>query len=119
MVPPSPPPAQLRAEGAYLIVGGTGGLGKSVIRWLAAHGARRIVNVSRSAKVDAEAQFLMEELRGQDVSLVTMKCDISSLEDVKATVRAIQSDSSLGPLLGVIHSAMVIQVRFDTQSPHN
>ena len=95
-----------------------GGLGKSIIRWLAAHGARRIVNVSRSIKIDAEAQFLMEELRVQGVSLVTMKCDISSLEDVKATVKAIHGDSTVGPLRGVIHSAMVIQVRICAQFQH-
>jgi NAD(P)-dependent dehydrogenase (short-subunit alcohol dehydrogenase family) len=77
---------------------------------MAARGARHIVTLSRSDKPSASAQALMEEMRASGVDLLHMKCDISSLEEVKATLSEIDGQCGFGRVLGVIHSAMVIQV---------
>ncbi|MCC7358651.1 MAG: acyltransferase domain-containing protein, partial [Anaerolineales bacterium] len=49
-------PDSFRADGAYLLTGGLGGLGLKLAEWLVARGARRLALLGRSAPSDAAAQ---------------------------------------------------------------
>jgi NADPH:quinone reductase-like Zn-dependent oxidoreductase/SAM-dependent methyltransferase len=46
---PRAPTPKLRPDASYLIVGGVGGLGRSIAHWFADHGAAHLILLSRSA----------------------------------------------------------------------
>lgn len=50
VLPRSPVP-KLKPDASYLIVGGVGGLGRSITHWMVDHGARNLILLSRSAGV--------------------------------------------------------------------
>ena len=60
----------LDSDGSYLVTGGFGGLGRELLRWLAGHGARHLVVVSRSA-TSSNSRSLIEDLEAAGVPLDT------------------------------------------------
>ena len=111
MTPPASASAQLKPDGAYLVIGGLGGLGKAIVRWMGSHGARRIVTVSRSGTCDHEATALIEDMARQGVSVEIERCDITELDQVETLIQRVQEGKNGAPVCGVIQSAMVVQVR--------
>jgi phthiocerol/phenolphthiocerol synthesis type-I polyketide synthase C len=98
---------RLDAGGAYLVIGGTGGLGFATARWMAERGARHVTLASRSGVLGAAARD--EVVRWRDESGVTVdvvSCDVTDAAAVKALVIAIEGRGT--PLKGVLHSAMHI-----------
>ncbi|KAK1570020.1 KR domain-containing protein [Colletotrichum navitas] len=103
----------LRPDASYLIVGGLGGLGRSLCLWMAARGARQLVLFSRSAAAEPDAAMLsfLEELAstfGCAVVRVGGRAEIRS--DVKRAVDAADGASSRG-LAGIVHMPMVLRDR--------
>ncbi len=97
---------RLRPEASYLLVGGLGGLGKSIATWMVEHGARYLVFLSRSAgKSDTDHSFL-NELRTQGCSAQVICGSVTCLEDVEKAV-----NGAVVPLAGVMHLSMVLEVR--------
>ena len=98
---------RLDAQAAYLVVGGTSGLGFATARWLVEKGAKQVVLASRSAKLApelaAEARRWTEE-RGVTVTLAS--CDVTDAAAVKQLIQTV--DTAATPLKGVVHSAMTI-----------
>lgn len=97
----------LRDDGSYLIIGGTGGLGRSMTRWMANKGAKHIILASRSSNVSDTVQSLIDDLSVEGVEVVVRQCDVSVEKDVG---RLVTETSSSHPIRGVIHSAMVLHV---------
>ncbi len=91
-------------DGAALIVGGLGGLGLSLARWLVARGTQDLVLLGRSGASTVEAVEAVERLRGDArVRVVAADaCDRDQLAGVLAEVRA---DGP--PLTAVYHLASV------------
>jgi NAD(P)-dependent dehydrogenase (short-subunit alcohol dehydrogenase family) len=56
-------PMKLSKEASYLLAGGFGGLGRSISRWMARHGAKHLIFVSRKAGTSVEAKQLLDELK--------------------------------------------------------
>ncbi|CAI4212690.1 unnamed protein product [Parascedosporium putredinis] len=106
-VPPPPAPAKLDQGATYVVVGGLGGLGRPLISWMADHGARHIVALSRSAAADENRQFI-QDLETKGVQLVIMRCDVADKESLRCMVQDV-SNAGLPPIRGIIHSAMVLQ----------
>ncbi|QND93844.1 phthiocerol synthesis polyketide synthase type I PpsC [Burkholderia cenocepacia] len=97
----------LDPHGAYLVVGGTGGLGFASARWMVEHGARRLTLASRSGELAAAARE--EVVRWRDtlgVIVDVVSCDVTDAVAVDAMVAAIVRRAH--PLKGVLHSAMSI-----------
>ena len=109
-------PLELRADGAYLITGGLGGLGLKVAAWLAGRGARHLVLVGRSVLPDRAGWAALPA--GSDVE--RRAAAIQALEALGATVQVASADvgdlrqmegllEQLGrtatPLRGVVHAA--------------
>ena len=95
---------RLDASAAYLIAGGTGGLGFATARWMVERGARHITLASRSGTLPPA---LADEVKTWDgVQVHVSACDITDCEAVHALIREI--DARGVPLKGVVHSAMVI-----------
>jgi acyl transferase domain-containing protein len=88
----------VRADGAYLISGGFGGIGLGAARWLAERGARRLVLIGRGAAATAS----VETLRGRGVNVRAIQADIADPEAVAAVIAEIVAEA---PLRGIIHTA--------------
>ncbi|MEU1345140.1 type I polyketide synthase, partial [Streptomyces sp. NPDC005827] len=64
-----------RPAGTVLVTGGTGALGAQVARWLAGHGARRIVLTSRRGEAAPGAAELVAALREHGTEVTVAACD--------------------------------------------
>ena len=94
----------IRPDGAYLITGGTGALGLSLARWMAAAGAGHIVLASRHAPAgDAAAELAALERDGARVSF--LQADVGRRGDVAALLNRIAELAA--PLRGIVHAAGV------------
>lgn len=92
---------------SYLIVGGTGGLGRGIMQWMADRGAKHLIVLSRSGPTSMAAAQKIAELTARGVKIFAPKCDASSeasfrqvLEDCQLTMPAIR---------GCINASMVLQ----------
>lgn len=102
--PATPKPVSLRADGSYLLIGGLGGLGRSLVNHMFNLGARSFVFLSRSGDSRPAARATVEHLRslGAQVSVITGTA--ASPEDVQ---RAISSAPS--PIIGVFNFPLVLR----------
>ena len=98
----------LRGDGTYIIIGGTGGLGRSMAKWLSTKGAKYIVLVSRSGTVNEKLKILTEKLAPLGTQIIVKPSDVSSKADVERLVKEELKD--LPPVRGVVHGAMVLRV---------
>ncbi|GAB1316832.1 Polyketide synthase [Madurella fahalii] len=96
-----------RRGGTHVIIGGTGGLGRSMAKYMVEHGARNIVLVSRSGGGKELVEQLQHETQCTDARIVVLKCDVS----VESQVWRLVGDcaTTLPPICGVIHAAMVLR----------
>lgn len=98
-----------RPDGSYLIIGGTGGLGRSMAKWMVQKGARTVVLLSRSGKTDGKVGELIEEVRQMGAAIVVKAVDVANAQQVQDLVQ--ECTSTLPPIRGVVHAAMVLRVR--------
>ncbi|EAA29886.2 hypothetical protein GE21DRAFT_5309 [Neurospora crassa] len=98
----------LRSDASYLVVGGFGGLGRSICSWLAEHGAKNLVIVSRNAKADKLAQ-LQTELNhvSKGVKVTAISCDISNMAVLTKALDCVER--GVPPIRGIIHGGMELR----------
>ena len=98
-------------EGIHIVAGGLGGLGLAIGEWLARHGARHIVLLSRSGRIatlqatatETEAALAPMRAAGAEVRIVEVDiADEAALADVLARLRRER------PIRGILHAAMVL-----------
>jgi acyl carrier protein len=102
-VEPSRTTASLNPNASYLLVGGLGGLGRSLSTWMVERGARHLVYLSRSAGQGPEDQRFFAELKDQGCTATAIQGDVAISEDVACAVRAAPN------LRGVIQMSMVLR----------
>lgn len=108
MVRESIPATILKPDVTYIIVGGFGGLGKSMITWLAKRNAKHILVISRSATISGENEAWIKEIfTTTGCKIYASACDIANLADVQRTREF--AESTLPPVRGIIHSAMCLR----------
>jgi NADPH:quinone reductase-like Zn-dependent oxidoreductase/NADP-dependent 3-hydroxy acid dehydrogenase YdfG len=104
------PPKQvpnLDAGAAYVLVGGLGGVGRSLSKMLVGGGARKLCFLSRSGAESPAAQSLVRDLQSRCIEVLVCRCDVS---DPKAVQDALALCSEqLGRIRGVIQCAMVLR----------
>ncbi|MEU9099689.1 amino acid adenylation domain-containing protein [Streptomyces sp. NPDC048361] len=94
------------ANGAVLVTGGAGDLGRRVAGWLAdTHGVRDLVLTSRRGMDTPGAEALVAEFAERGVTVIVMACD-AGVRDEVAAVMALFGDER--PLRGVVHAAGVL-----------
>jgi len=108
---PVPAPAAnavaLRPDGAYLIAGGTGGLGLRVARWLAEHGAGELVLLSRSGlsgNEDDARSAALDAVRGTGCTVHVVQADVSDAAAMLSVLSKFGREWK--PLRGVVHAAV-------------
>lgn len=106
----------LRPDATYVLIGGTGGLGRSMTRWMVSNGARNIVLVSRSASASGKVKELMNDLRSTaGANILLRRCDVADKSSVDALFRSGMSD--LPPVRGIVHGSMVLKVSHTIRCP--
>ncbi|MEH1781706.1 MAG: type I polyketide synthase [Nostoc sp.] len=98
-------PLSLRSDATYLITGGLGALGLHTAEWMVSKGAKHLVLISRRQPAE-QAQKTIERLEQAGASIHVLCADISSEQNVVKILEQVQT--SLPPLLGVIHAAGVL-----------
>lgn len=106
---------QLRPDASYLVVGGVGGIGRSVAHWLVAHGAQHLILLSRSAgnldldqNKNSDGALFINELRHMGCRVKPVSCDISLASSLTVALRACEDDG-FPPVRGVIQGAMLLR----------
>ncbi|MFB6903287.1 SDR family NAD(P)-dependent oxidoreductase [Streptomyces bacillaris] len=93
-------------QGTVLMTGGTGGLGALLARHLVtAHGARRLLLVSRRGPRAEGAESLVAELAELGATATVVSCDVTDREAVARLLATIPAEH---PLTAVIHTAGVL-----------
>ena len=107
-------PFQLRSEASYLIVGGLGGIGVELAKWVVEAGAKSVILISRSGMDATGAIETVEALRRPGVVLTVRKCDVADTNDLAALLQ--HCSETLPPIQGVIQGAMVLKVSLANSS---
>ncbi|VUC30980.1 unnamed protein product [Clonostachys rosea] len=88
----------------YLLVGGLGGIGRSLSEWMFRRGARKLAFLSRSGDRSNEAKATVRWLHDRGVETSIFKIDTTCQEDVTACVASLKH--TLG---GIFQAAMVLR----------
>lgn len=88
---------------AFLLVGGLGGLGRSVSTWMVEHGARHLIYLSPSAGSKTSHHEFAEELLSMGCRVDMIAGSVSSLRDV---IKAITKAE--GRLKGILQMSMAL-----------
>ncbi|KAH7240032.1 putative polyketide synthase [Fusarium redolens] len=103
-----------RPDAAYLLVGGLGGLGRSLTRFMYDRGARDFVFLSRSGTDKSDAAVVVNHLLDAGAQVQVYRGDVCIKSDVEHLVADV---TATRPICGVIHAAMVLQdVMFDSMT---
>ncbi|OLP03100.1 polyketide synthase [Mycolicibacterium porcinum] len=105
VVPPEHAPA-FRADGAYVITGGLGGLGRFLAEKMASAGCGRIVLNARS-EPSAEALAELDRMRDLGTEVEVVRGDIADPATAAALVSAATATGLA--LRGVLHAAAVVE----------
>ncbi len=95
----------IRSDRAYLISGGTGGIGLALARWLAAQGAGEVLLISRRAGEEPEIHAALDALIRAGIPARHVRADIG---DWPALRDAVAQAASL-PVAGIVHAAGVLE----------
>ena len=108
IVPIDPHPIALDRNATYILVGGLGGLGRSLAKLLVENGARNIAFISRSGTDTEEKIQLLNLLGSQGCLAKSYSCDICDKTQLALILDQISSE--MAHIRGVIQAAAVIKV---------
>ncbi|MFM2160493.1 MAG: hypothetical protein RLZZ383_5, partial [Pseudomonadota bacterium] len=103
--PVDPAAFSVRSDGAWLVTGGTGGLGLAIARDLLDAGVGRVLLAARSAP-DAATRAAIDALGGPGRRAEFVALDVADAAAVAGLVRRLRAEST--PLRGVVHGAGVL-----------
>ncbi|KAF2019472.1 putative polyketide synthase [Aaosphaeria arxii CBS 175.79] len=109
------PSHRLRPDASYLIIGGLGGIGRSIAYWLFRQGAKNIILMSRSASdldleknKNTEGALFINELRAEGCRVMPVSCDISIASSLVKALHACEMEG-LPPVRGIVQGAMLLR----------
>ncbi len=105
LVRPPPRAISLKDQASYVIVGGLKGLCGSLAIYLAKHGAKNIVAMSRSGCSDERSRKVIMNCSALGCEIQEATVDVNSFSDVKMAFQRAKY-----PVAGVIQGAMVLRV---------
>ena len=94
-----------RGDGAYVVIGGLGGLGRFVCRWMVENGAKRIVAISRSGINSDEARQTWQEINATGIPFDVIRADACDRQAIREALCAIRKTSAIK---GIINMAMLL-----------
>lgn len=100
---------------SYIIVGGLGGIGRAIVRWMVGKGAKHFILPSRSGPSNQISAAMLSRLEANDIRILAPKCDTSSMDLLSALLE--ECANKMPPIKGCINAAMVLQVMSAWPSP--
>ncbi|KAI8957749.1 putative polyketide synthase [Daldinia sp. FL1419] len=88
----------------YIMIGGFGGIGSSIARWMLSQGARRFVFLSRSGASNPSAANLVADIKSRQGIARIITGDVSNLSDVQRAFHI--APSKIG---GVVNASMTVR----------
>jgi NAD(P)-dependent dehydrogenase (short-subunit alcohol dehydrogenase family) len=98
-------------DATYILIGGTGGLGRSIAMWMVGKGAKHIVLLSRSGTLNEKAKRQVDAINEAGANITVHRCDVADQADVERLVSAKLNE--FPPVRGIVHGAMVLHVSPD------
>lgn len=107
---PSLKPTHMFSKNAtYVIAGGLGGLGRTMVRWMVTRNARNFVLLSRSgAEGNQAAKELIQEMSALGVRIEAPRCDVTNERAVSTALEGCKG--RMPPVKGLIQGSMVLNV---------
>ena len=106
IAPLATPRGRIRADRAYLVTGGFGGVGIQLALKLAERGARHLVLTGRSGAASAAARAALGQLADAGVQVHEARVDVSDAVALRALIGQVAAE--MPPLAGVFHAAAVL-----------
>ncbi|WP_454674681.1 amino acid adenylation domain-containing protein [Achromobacter pestifer] len=98
--------SMVEPDGAVLVTGGLGGLGRYVSKWLVQnHHVRDLVLTSRSGMTSPDAESFVAELAELGARATVVACDAADYQGLESVVGEF---SEARPLRGVVHAAGIL-----------
>ena len=97
----------LKPHASYLLVGGFGGIGRSLARLLVRLGARYLCFMSRSGDGSTEARMLIRELKERGIEIKVYRCDVANQIDLAEKFK--DYTASMPTCKGVFQCAMALR----------
>lgn len=98
----------LDSKKTYLIVGGLGGLGRHIARWMVNRGAANLILLTRSGGSGSKAaQHFLAKLKAQGVRVEAPPCDVVDALALKGLLDRCAID--MPPIKGCIQGSMVLR----------
>lgn len=98
-------PSKLDPNASYLLVGGLGGLGRSLANLLVCLGARNLCFISRSGDRSSQAKSLIQVLSERAIQTRVYRCNIANAKQLAETLKCC---GKVHPIKGVFQCAMVL-----------
>ncbi|KAH8738439.1 hypothetical protein BGZ61DRAFT_409366 [Ilyonectria robusta] len=95
---------RLSQESTFILVGGLGGIGRSIAKLLVDKGAKHLIFLSRSGSSRPEARSLLKEFQSQGVSATAISVDVAEKSQLEAVIKEVKQ--RFPSIKGVIHCAM-------------
>ncbi|KAE9363949.1 hypothetical protein N431DRAFT_474945 [Stipitochalara longipes BDJ] len=89
---------------SYLLIGGLGGLGRSMATWMVQNGAKNLSFLSRSAGSGKHDANFVREIESMGCTAQLVRGDVSNHDDVARAV-----DGTMAPLKGIVQMSMVLR----------
>ncbi len=105
---------ELSAFGTYVLVGGLGGIGRTIAELLVVRGAKHIAFLSRSGATETSTSFL-GSLRRKGVDARAFAVDICNYRMLIATMGTLEKE--MPRIRGAVQCAAVVEVSLATSSP--
>lgn len=90
---------------SYILVGGGGGLGRSISTWMVERGARQLILLSPTAGESDQSRLHISELNAMGCTTIAIA---GHVEDMNAVQQAVHCATA--PIRGVLQLAMVLDV---------
>lgn len=101
------PSIKLDRDATYVLVGGLGGLGRSLANLLADLGAGCLCFISRSGDKSGAAQELIQDIKFRNIRIEIYSCDIADGQHLSETLR--HCKARLPPIKGLFQCAVVLR----------
>lgn len=98
----------LRADATYLVTGGTGGVGRSLVAWMLGNGAANVVLLGRSGTSNPAVASVIQQYNdpASGIHVRAPACDVGSRDSL---AEALSMLGDLPPVRGVIHGALYLR----------
>jgi len=111
----APKTTSFREDACYVIIGGLSGLGKQLVFWMLARGAKHIVSMSRRGLASTGAFDMVQDVEKLGGTLLVLTVDACNEQDLSD---AVSHTRSFRPIRGYINMAMELaNSPFSTMSP--